>query len=779
MMNIEVLYLEDDPDVAAAIELQLQADGLDVRLKNATDNASYKRLLSQQSFDLVLIDYVVPDIDGLEALKYARSTMPMTPVIMISGKVDEEVLVEALRHGASDYVTKGRLQRLAPAIQRAIEESHTHTEYQKTVRALQISEQRLADIAENIPGAIYEFVMRPDGSTALPFVSRQFQEMTNILADEVRDDASIAFSRIFPADLPDVMQSIETSARDLTQWVHDFRFMKSEGKLMWLHGTSMPKQDSDGAIHWCGVFEDITALQAAREIRDQFFRLTNDLIFITDLEGRILKCGGTYQDRLGYSQTKMQETNLLDYVHSDDHQQMADALRQTVSGESALNNFENRFITSRGDTIWLSWNVVLTEEDTRIFATAHDITQQKIYENELEQRVQQRTQELERSKKMAEEANMAKTTFLSKMSHELRTPLNSILGFAQLMQLGIDIPEKYKDDIEQIIDSGKYLLSLVEDLLDLSLIEGERLEFRFEYVNLDRVLVETVNVMQPVARNKGIQLKFLQSTDQEVYIKADPVRIRQVMLNLISNAIKYNREHGSVDVYYEIKADHVLISVNDTGIGITKEDMGSLFMPFSRLNLDKHNEAGTGIGLSITKYLVEQMFGNISVESDTGKGSRFIIDFKIVKEMDAIDDKKGGVSARQTGPGFISKILYIEDSPSHIEFMHRVFDDMFVETQLLTANTPRLGLELARAHMPDIILLDICLPGISGFDLMMRIKEDKRLSQIPVVAISANAHPAQIEEGLRIGFRRYLTKPVDVIELRKVVLELLQDKVLI
>jgi len=773
MSEVEILFLDDELVVAERIALEIE-------LSNDTPNFTYVEnhrdlaaALKLKSFDIILVDYVVPGTTGIEILQLVQQIAPTTPVIVISGKVDEAVLVEAIRAGARDYICKDNLRRLSNAVERAIEESRLLQEHNLTTTELQRSEQLLSEISQRIPAAMYEFIMRPDGSSALPFVSKQFEHLTGVKAEQVKDDALPAFERILADDMEGLMHSIQVSAENLSHWSYDFRARNEFGELIWIHGSSIPTRDEAGVTHWHGIFEDTTELHKAHEIRDQFFQLTNDLLFITDLEGQILKIGGSTAKLLGYQEEELLEKTIQGLIPEEDSQQFLLVMQHATQKKENQHSLELRILTKQGDTLWLSWDAILTAGDTRIFYTAQDVTQHKNYENELEERVSKRTEELEESKKSAEEANQAKTHFLSNMSHELRTPLNSILGFAQLLDLSSDIQVKYKEDITQILDAGKHLLTLVEDLLDLSLIERNKLEFHFEPVSLKQQLMAAVSTMQPVARDKGLRLKLLDDViNNDMSVMVDAVRFKQIFLNLISNAIKYNRPHGSVDVYVETEDDLVSIIVEDTGIGIENTKIDELFLPFNRQHQALHASEGTGIGLAITKYLVEQMQGSIQVESTVGKGTKFITRFAFSSQQaqQPVDD-----NAQNNITQDRAKILYIEDSPSHIDFMHRVFEDMSNTIELITANTPRLGFELARAHTPTIILMDICLPGISGVDLMMRLQEDVQLSHIPVVAISANAHPTQIEEGLRSGFRRYLTKPVDVVELRRVVNELLVD----
>lgn len=374
--------------------------------------------------------------------------------------------------------------------------------------------------------------------------------------------------------------------------------------------------------------------------------------------------------------------------------------------------------------------------------------------------------QLERAKSVAEKANHAKSDFLSSMSHELRTPLNAILGFAQLMESGAPPPTVAQNgNIAEILKAGWYLLDLIDQLLDLTVIESGKLPVSLEPVSLLDIMRECEALTGPQAQQRNIRITFF-PIDADWFAHADRTRIKQVMINLLSNAIKYNREHGTVEVRCTAYVPgRMRISVKDSGAGLSSENMAQLFQPFNRLGQEGGTEQGTGIGLVVARQLVELMDGRFGVESTVGKGSEFWIELNrdacpitgteevMAEEPIRIDDV-----ART-----LRTLLYVEDNPSNLLLIAQIVAGQ-AHMRMLSASDGKLGLELARAYHPDAILLDINLRGISGFEVLKALQDDPLTTHIPVLAISANAMQHDIDKGLQAGFVHYITKPIKVTE---------------
>jgi CheY-like chemotaxis protein/two-component sensor histidine kinase len=346
------------------------------------------------------------------------------------------------------------------------------------------------------------------------------------------------------------------------------------------------------------------------------------------------------------------------------------------------------------------------------------------------------------------------------MSHELRTPLGAILGFAQLMESGSPQPTLSQTrSIDQILKAGWYLLDLINEILDLALIESGKLSLSMESVSLDDVLSECETMIEPQANKYGIRVTFTHDQHPQ-FVKADRTRFKQVLINLLSNAIKYNKAGGEVNVDCVEGPNHLIrISVRDTGAGLEPDQLSQLFQPFNRLGQKAKVEEGTGIGLVVCKQLVELMEGEIGFESTVDVGSVFWFQLNSTTPPQFVLPLVEHVSAEQAKVILTSHtLLYVEDNPANL----MLIEDLIArrpDVRLLTAKDGPAGLKVARAYLPNVILMDINLPGISGVDAMKILAKDPSTQHIPVIALSANAIPRDIERGIEAGFFRYLTKP--------------------
>lgn len=366
----------------------------------------------------------------------------------------------------------------------------------------------------------------------------------------------------------------------------------------------------------------------------------------------------------------------------------------------------------------------------------------------------------------AEKANLAKSDFLSSMSHELRTPLSAILGFAQLIESGTPAPTPtQKRGVDQILQAGWYLLDLINEILDLALIESGKLSLSLEPVSLIEVMRECETMIEAQANKHEVIVTF-PNFNILYFVNADRTRIKQVLINLLSNAIKYNKIGGKVFIScLELNGGRIRICVEDTGEGLTPEKIAQLFQPFNRLGQESNTIEGTGIGLVMTKRLIELMGGTIGLESTVGKGSTFWIEMglttKRIPEASAIEVIAAKTVVFTQAP--VHTLLYVEDNPANLMLVEDLIGRR-PDIHLLTARDGISGVAIARKHLPDVILMDINLPGISGIRALKILLDDPTTTHIPIVALSANAIPRDIEKGLEAGFFRYLTKPIKVVE---------------
>ena len=358
------------------------------------------------------------------------------------------------------------------------------------------------------------------------------------------------------------------------------------------------------------------------------------------------------------------------------------------------------------------------------------------------------------------DADAAKTEFLSRMSHELRTPLNSVLGFAELLDLEALTPEQF-EFVRYIRRAGSHLLDLINEVLDITRIESGNLAMSLEPVEVREVLADVVALMRPMADQRSIEIES-SAADCEGFVRADRQRLKQVLINLVSNAVKYNRDRGRVVVACSAgaPADRLRITVEDTGPGLTEAQLARLFTPFDRLGAETTETEGTGMGLALSKGLITTMGGAITAESRPGEGSRFTIELDVVDRPDEprVAATLGGSAGLATAERIV---LYIEDNTASLRLMERILARRR-GYGLLTASSGLVGLGLARDRRPDLILMDVHLPDIGGFELLQRLRAEPETRDIPVVMFTADATPGNEQRFLDSGARGWLTKPVDV-----------------
>jgi PAS domain S-box-containing protein len=505
--------------------------------------------------------------------------------------------------------------------------------------------------------------------------------------------------------------------------------------------------------------------ERTRELNFQKLALDEHaIVSITDAKGNITYANDAFCKISGYSHDELINQNHR-ILKSDEHSPefFADLWKMIANGKVWNDNIKNQ--NKNGSFYWVNATIVPFLNDQgkpfQYIAIRTDITE----------RIE--------AERRAKEANNAKSEFLSSMSHELRTPMNAILGFAQMLEFNPKEPltETQKESVNHIMKGGQHLLELINEVLDLAKIEAGKMEMSIEDISVKSVLDECLSLIHSMAEDRGIEITVGNSFDETIEIRTDHTRFRQSLLNLITNAIKYNRPNGTVTLdCHETPGAMLHINVADTGNGISENMLDDLFQPFNRLGAENTEIEGTGIGLTITKQIIEAMDGHIGVDTKIGEGSTFWIELPL-SERKLIDE--GAAGTQETGydtkplPDIEGTVLYVEDNPANLQLMEMIIERV-EGLSMISAHNAELGIELAKSRYPNLIILDINLPGMDGYDALKKLKNIEKTKDIPIIALSANAMVRDIERGINAGFKQYLTKPIKVEEVVSAIKNVIQ-----
>jgi PAS domain S-box-containing protein len=561
--------------------------------------------------------------------------------------------------------------------------------------------------------------------------------------------------------------------------IYELTYIRKDGSRFPAVVSVTALRDAQGAIiGYLLIGTDNTArkqVEAEQQMLDQRLRDQQfynrsliesniDAIMTTDPSGTITDVNKQMEALTGCTRDELIGAPFKNYFTEPERAEAS--IKQALS-EKKVTDYELTARARDGKETVVSFNATTFYDRERrlqgVFAAARDVTERK----RLDQVLQEKNLELENAKSLAEKANLAKSDFLSSMSHELRSPLNAILGFAQLIESDTPPPTpNQKEGIAQILQAGWHLLKLIDEILDLAKVESGKVPLSREPVSLAEVLLECRGMIEPQAQRRGIVLSF-PPHELPYYVRADRIRLKQVLINLLSNAIKYNIQQGMVEVTCTESAPKRLrVSIRDTGAGLYPEQMAQLFQAFNRLGQEAGGEEGTGIGLVVAKKLVELMGGVIGVESSVGLGSVFWFELNLAAAPHLAAEGDGATASPHPSEprgAVLHTLLYVEDNPANLALVEQIIS-RHPEIRLLTAVNGNRGVEMARQFQPDVILMDINLPGINGFDALRLLREDAATAHIPAVALSANAMPGDVKKGLEAGFLRYITKPIKLNE---------------
>ncbi|MBN7817371.1 PAS domain S-box protein [Algoriphagus pacificus] len=509
-------------------------------------------------------------------------------------------------------------------------------------------------------------------------------------------------------------------------------------------------------------------------------------IVITDLEGEIEYLNSAYSSLIEEDTEKILGTPLsfISNIYSNRLKKeelwahLNSGIPFTIECEYKKN--------SSSETLWKNVTITPIQNERndiiKLMVIIQDVTEQKAFENQilelnlsLEKRIEARTEELKNSnlelKKAqleAEFANQAKSEFLSRMSHELRTPMNSILGFAQLLEF-TDLKANQKRNLDFILKSGDHLLNLINEILDISRIESGMVTVSLETLELNNLIEEVAESIMPAAISKSVSVHYPSSQTDFIYVKADLQRLKQIFINLINNAIKYNKENGTVTIdFEEVPENKIKVHIKDTGVGISEEDLPKLFKPFERAGNNNSNIEGTGLGLSVVEKLANLMQAKVGVTSEIGKGSDFWIELPIATESFETLEKEIESEPFKNGGSDMHHLLLIEDNNTNIELISELLHHVKPQCHVHPVMGKKEAISLAKEYHPSLILLDLNLPDIHGSEILDTLKSDQDLKDIPVVIVSADATAKQIEAMIKKGAEHYVTKPINVNNMVKI-----------
>ncbi len=784
MKNMDILIIDDRKEFRTLFKSLLQASDLNTHISEAKDEESALLILNQKQFDCVILDYILGDSNCLSLLPQIKTIQPGLSVLIVSSYDKSDIKINVMQEGADAFLSKNELSldkliqtllNLAPKKYSGLEASAFKGLEGMKILLVDDTPQNLDVLLQTLDHLNLNISFATSGETAIKLVALDPPDL--ILLDVMMPGMDgfetcqkikkNALSKHIPIIFISALNKAEDLLNGFSLGAVDYitKPFQAEEVLARVNThlrTRKLLKEKDLLINQV-VNRDIH-LSALMESMQEG-------LIIIDRHRGLRSFNPAAEKIFGYDSSEMIGKKfecIIPSIGSEEFENYFEGHPDAKRSHPKGKNFILEGTHKKGLTIPLELSI------SQIDFSPKEGSQEFEFENifvglvrDISQRIESEQKIIE-AREIAEKANKAKSEFLANMSHELRTPLNSIMGFSQLLILDPELSKNqlHADNATRIYKSGKYLLELINEILDLARIESGKINISMEPVEITSLLEELALFVQPIAKEYSVHLNHDTSDLVDFYCQADRSRLKQVLLNLISNAIKYNFESGTVTFSVIKDGKKIRINISDTGPGLSPEQKISVFQPFNRLEADHTEIIGTGIGLTIAKELVELMGGTLGVESTMGKGSTFYIEFDTLESpavisVSAIEKSHAMVPLQQLEKKYT--ILYVEDNPSNLKLVEQILG-LNKNINLISAPQAEIGIDLAKSQDFDLILMDINLPGMSGIEAMKILRRIEKTRNLPIVALSANAMEGDIKSCLNAGFTDYIVKPINIPE---------------
>jgi len=768
-----VLLIDNDESLTRRLSNSLSEYGL--KVESLANPLACLETLNRLQPDVIVLEVDLPTFSGVELAEVIRQddNWAAVPIIFLADNIDfflNNIKAESLGDGflVKPFDDEIFQQKVLNRINRASRTSRLHDDL---TQALRESQFLLTTMDQ------HELVSTTNIKGEITSVNEKFCQVSGYKrAELLGKNHSILKSGVHS---PEFYQQMWKTLASGKVWHGTICNRKKNGEEYWVESTIVPFLNDKGKPYkFVSARTDITALRLSEERLHRSQAFANIGTWDWNIRTGELYWSERIAPLFGYKMGTLDTTyeNFLAAVHPDDRDMVTKAVNDCVEKGQEY-NIEHRVVWPNGKVLWVQERGDVIRDDdnnpVHMLGVVIDIDERK----KVEQRLIEASEE-------ADSANMAKSQFLSNMSHELRTPMNAIMGYSQLLTMDFEHPlsESQKENVDEISKAGSHLLNLINEILDLAKIESGHIELSIDKVLIGEVLAESLQLIMPLAQSRNIDIsinwegEMIDNTllcEQNYAVRADFSRLKQVLLNLLSNAVKYNCDYGKIKIACLLMVDgNIRVSISDTGSGISEEKQSELFKAFNRLGFEDSEIEGAGIGLVITKNITELMGGRIGVESQLDKGSCFWIelpnDARPLKEKSQEVADNAPRKLFESGSNICHTVLYIEDSPANLRLVTQLLSRI-PNIQMWSAPEPVLGLELALERHPDLILLDINLPNMDGYEVLRQLRKGEKTCNTPVIAISANAMPKDIQKGLEAGFEQYITKPINLKGLLEVV----------